>query len=512
MDGARARFGHPSDAIRAGIVLVPADRSSALLMQRSVRENVALPRLAGFRGWGLVNMGEERERVGSAIDRLQIDTRAQSEVQRLSGGNQQKVTIARWLESGVRTFLFYDPTRGIDIRTKAEIYGLVRELAGAGAAVLLLTSELEEIKRVCDRAIVIFGGRVVEEMAAEVADEPTLLRAAHGLEPSADRERFVNAVAGARDFVGRWARGDSWTLGLIVIFVVLFAFTKALRSTYGLDALAIASLPVAFAAAGQAIVVISGGIDLSIGSVMALTNVIAASMLASYPELSVPIVIVVLLVGLLVGAVNGILVVVSRVPDIVVTLAMLFVWAGVALLVLGTPGGASTPWLREISSGTLGIELLPRALIVLLVVVGVVWIPLRRSQLGLSIYAVGSNRLAAFRSGVHVEGTKIVAYALTGLFASLGGLALTASTGIGTPIPGPYLLLSVAAIVLGGVSLAGGRGGLLGPIVGIYILGIIRADLTFLGMEPAFSTVIQGVIMVIVVMVGAYLTLRRRQA
>ncbi|MGZ8564019.1 MAG: ABC transporter permease [Candidatus Limnocylindria bacterium] len=296
------------------------------------------------------------------------------------------------------------------------------------------------------------------------------------------------------------------------MFVALFVLTKFLRPTYGLDALAIASLPVAFAAAGQAIVVISGGIDLSIGSVMALTNVIAASLLLSYPELSVPIVILVMLVGLLVGAINGVLVVVSRVPDIVVTLAMLFVWAGVALLVLGTPGGASTPWLREVSSGTLGTELIPRALVVLLAIVGVVWIPLRRSRLGLSIYAVGSNKLAAFRSGVNVERTKIAAYALTGFFASLGGLALTASTGIGTPIPGPYLLLSVAAIVLGGVSLAGGRGGLLGPIVGIYILGIIRADLTFVGMEPAFSTVIQGVIMVIVVMVGAYLTLRRRAA
>ena len=319
-------------------------------------------------------------------------------------------------------------------------------------------------------------------------------------------------VASARGGLARWARGDSWTVGLIVIFVGLFIFTKILRPTYGLDALAIASLPVAFAAAGQAIAVISGGIDLSIGSVMALTNVIAASLLLSYPELSVPVVLFVLLVGLLIGAVNGVLVVISRVPDIVVTLAMLFVWAGAALLVLGTPGGASAPWLREVSSGTLGIELLPRALIVLLVIVGVVWIPLRRSRLGLSIYAVGSNQLAAFRSGVNVEGTKVAAYALTGLFASLGGLALTASTGIGTPIPGPYLLLSVAAIVLGGVSLAGGRGGLLGPIVGIYILGIIRADLTFIGMEPAFSTVIQGVIMVIVVMVGAYLTLRRSAA
>jgi ribose transport system permease protein len=326
------------------------------------------------------------------------------------------------------------------------------------------------------------------------------------------QEGGVGRGGAARGLIGRAMRGDAWTVGLVAIFVALLVFTKLLRPAYGLDALAIASLPVAFAAVGQAIVVISGGIDLSIGSVIALTNVISALLLLNAPELSLPIVLLVLLIGLLIGIANGVLVVVSRVPDIVVTLSMLFVWAGAALLVLGTPGGGRVDWLRDIITGTLGIELLPRALIVLLVVVGVVWIPLRRSRLGLSIYAIGSDQLAAFRSGVNVARTKIVAYGLAGLFASLGGLSLTASTGVGTPIPGPYLLLSVAAIVLGGVSLAGGRGGMLGPIVGIYILGLIRADLGFLRVEPAFSTVIQGVIMVAVVMVGAYLTLRRRTA
>lgn len=181
VDGTPVQLRHPADAIRAGIVLVPADRASALLMQRSVRENIGLPPIAPALRWGVVNTGAERLRVASAIKRLQIDTRAQSEARRLSGGNQQKVTIGRWLESGVRTFLFYDPTRGIDIGTKREIYQLVRELASAGAAVLLLTSELDEIQRVCDRAIAIFGGRVVDELPADRADEPALLRAAHGL-------------------------------------------------------------------------------------------------------------------------------------------------------------------------------------------------------------------------------------------------------------------------------------------------------------------------------------------
>jgi ribose transport system permease protein len=326
------------------------------------------------------------------------------------------------------------------------------------------------------------------------------------------REAPIDQAPAARQRLARAMRGDAWTVGLIILFLALFAATKLLRPTYGLDALAVAALPVAFAAAGQAIAVISGGIDLSIGSVMALTNVVAAVLLVdASTELSVLVVLLVLVMGLVIGAVNGTLVVISRVPDIVVTLAMLFVWAGAALLVLGTPGGGSAPWIRELVTGNIG-GLIPRGLILLLLLIGIIWIPLRRSRLGLSIYAIGSNQLAAFRSGVNVRGTKVAAYALTGFFAALGGLALTASTGIGTPIPGPYLLLSVAAIVLGGVSLAGGRGGLLGPIAGIYVLSLIRADLTFLGVEPAYSTVIQGAIMVAVVMAGAYLTLRRATA
>jgi ribose transport system permease protein len=325
------------------------------------------------------------------------------------------------------------------------------------------------------------------------------------IEPLAERLTW-------RDRAARLMGGDSWTIGLAVLFVVLYVFTLILRPAYGLEALAIASLPVAFAAAGQAIVVISGGIDLSIGSVIALTNVIAAVLLAAAPELSVPIVIAVLAIGVLIGLVNGLLVVITRVPDIVVTLAMLFVWAGAALHVLATPGGESVDWLDDMIDGGFIVDAVPRAILVLLVVVGVIWIPLRRSRLGLSLYAIGSNELAAFRSGVNVARTKAISYALAGLFAALGGLALTASTGIGQPLPGPYLLLSVAAIVLGGVSLAGGRGGLLGPIIGIFILGLIRADLLFLGVEPAFSTVVQGVIMVAVVMLGAYLTLRRKTA
>lgn len=306
---------------------------------------------------------------------------------------------------------------------------------------------------------------------------------------------------------------ESWNYALWGLLVLLLILTKVIRPNYGafdLGSLAIAALPVAMAAVAQAIVVISGGIDLSIGSTMALTSVTAARLMdGASEEFGIMVVIGVLLMGVVIGLVNGALVVYSRVPDIVVTLAMLYVWAGVALLVLGTPGGGVADWLRDLTRGPLFIEWIPRALVLVIAIVAVVWIPLRRSRLGLSIYAIGSDRLAAFRSGVEVDRTRIAAYVIAGFFAAAGGLALTMTTGIGTPIPGPYTLLSVAAIVLGGVSLAGGRGGLVGPVVAVFVLALIRADLTFLGVDPNFTTVIQGVIMVVVVMLGAYLTLRR---
>jgi ribose transport system permease protein len=301
-------------------------------------------------------------------------------------------------------------------------------------------------------------------------------------------------------------------IALLALLAGMLIFTLAIKPNFGafdFETLAKGALPLAFAAVAQAVIVISGGIDLSIGAMMALTNVTAALLMQQLPaEAAAGVVVLVLVMGLVLGVVNGLLVVWTRVPDIVVTLAMSFVWAGAALLVLPRPGGAAADWFTGLGRGFIVLEFLPRALVVLLVVVGVVWLPLRRSKLGLSIYAIGSDRLAAFRSGIDVDRTRVAAYGIGGLFAACGGLALTMTTGIGTPTTSLYTLQAVAAIVLGGVSLAGGRGGLLGPIAAAYILGLIRLDLVFLGVNPNYSTVIQGTIMILVVTVVGFVTLR----
>lgn len=320
----------------------------------------------------------------------------------------------------------------------------------------------------------------------------------------------------------RFIRRHGWVSGLAALFFTLLVLTKLIQPDYGADdfgSLARAVLPYAFAVAAQTVVVIAGGIDLSIASMMALTSVSAAVLMnGASEEFALLVVPLILLMGAALGALNGILIVVTRVPDIVVTLAMLFVLQGAALLVLEAPGGAAAQWLKGLIVGTVSIPGLseaitawvPKALIVLLACLGIVWIPLSRSKLGLSIYAIGSSELAAFRSGVPVARTKIIAYALGGLFGAMGGLTLTMSTGIGAPIPGPYLLASVAAVVLGGVALGGGRGGLVGPILAVFILRLVRTDLTLLAVDPNVTTIIEGAIMVMVVMLGAFIAMRSR--
>ena len=310
-------------------------------------------------------------------------------------------------------------------------------------------------------------------------------------------------------------RRNWWTIGLLGILAVLLVVTKVIQPSYGpagIQGLAISVLPLALAAVAQTCAVIARGIDLSVGSIMALASVVSATLMDERSEgFAVIVVLGVLVLGLVLGAVNGALVVFTRVPDIVVTLAMLFVWAGCALLVLNTPGGGSAEWLGNVTRGPLVTDWIPKAAVLLIVVVAVIWIPIRRSRLGLSLYAVGSDPLAAFRSGVSVTRTKIFSYMLAGLFSALAGLSLTATTGIGTPVPGPYTLLSVAAIVLGGVSLAGGRGGVFGPMIAVVILSLLRTDMTFLNLDTNLATVAQGLILVGVVMVGSLIQLRRER-
>jgi ribose transport system permease protein len=315
-------------------------------------------------------------------------------------------------------------------------------------------------------------------------------------------------------WLGRTIRRDPAVFGMPALLIAALLITVAVHpsfSDFDLQSLAMGALPLAFAAAAQTAVVISGGIDLSIGSMMAVANVLAASTMedGSFGQ-SLLLSIAVLLAGAAMGAVNGLIVVFSRVPDVVATLTTGFIWGGVALLILEKPGGGAPPEFLNLGAGASFSAWLPNALVLLAAAVAIVWIPLRRSKLGLQIYAIGSDRNAAFRSGVNVERTRLAAYVVSGMFSAIGGLALTMTTGIGAPLAGVYYTLSgLAAVVVGGVSLAGGRGGIVGPVLAAFVLTLIPADLIFLNIDPNFGQVIQGTLIVAIVMIGGFLAMAR---
>jgi ribose transport system permease protein len=308
-----------------------------------------------------------------------------------------------------------------------------------------------------------------------------------------------------------------WTIGVYVLLILLtMAYAWALApvafTSFDLGSIVIGALPLAFAAMAQSVIVISGGIDLSLGVVVAVINVIAASLMenASFGT-SLLIAVGLMVVGILIGAINGGLVVLTGVPDIVVTLAMSFVWGGIALVIMRTPGGGSPTDYQALGTGTFVSAWIPAGAVIVALVLAAAWLPLRWRRPGFAIYAIGSNRERAYLSGVNVASTRVLAYAIGGFFAAMGGLAATATTGIGTPYAGNFITLnSVAAVVLGGVSLAGGKGGLVGPVAAAFCLTLVPSIMVFQGIDPNYGQVIQGALIVVVVMLGGLLLLRER--
>jgi ribose transport system permease protein len=218
-----------------------------------------------------------------------------------------------------------------------------------------------------------------------------------------------------------------------------------------------------------------------------------------------------ILLTMLASGFTGVVITLTRIPDIVVTLGMLFVWQGVALWIMEIPGGGVPINYADLALGDLGTTGIPNATIAVFAALLLVWVPIRWLRPGLSIYAIGSNRNAAYLSGIGVARTRVGAYFLAGLFTGLAGLALSASSGIGDPNSGTtYTLNSVAAAVLGGVSLLGGVGGLIGVIAAAYVLTLSKIILLLRGTDPNYANVYQGALIILVVVLGGLLTRKTR--
>ena len=430
--------------------------------------------------------------------------------------------IGKWLLKRPRILLLNDPTRGIDVGTKQELYRLMRELAGTGLSILFYSTDYEELIGMSDRVVVCYGGKLIRELSGPDLNEHNLITASLNLGENHDSTQSVSQAAeisppktSVWQTVNRfWKRnaGPALSLAVFAVMFILFASQQANGlSTNVLTSVSNKGVVLAFVAMAQTLVILTGGFDLSVGMVMTMTSCLSSVILNGSPVQTGLAVLAILASGLLAGVINAVIVVLGRIQPIIATLATGAIYFGIALLLRPSPGGE----VNEDLSNALTYDVfgIPTTFLLLVGIVILVWWPFRSTVLGRNCYAVGSSERAAYMSGLAIGRARFAAYALAGFLAACGGLLLSlislsgeASSSQG----GFYTLNSIAAVAIGGTSLFGGSGGVIGSICGALVLRTI-SDLLFVFNAPAlWQPLFQGLILLGAVCLGAVRVLRRK--
>ncbi|WP_119274437.1 ATP-binding cassette domain-containing protein [Taklimakanibacter deserti] len=478
-----AALSDPDRAIAAGIVYLPADRrGEGMFLPHSVSENIALPHIRYWARLGVLDRAREHSEVTRQIETLAIKTpSARQAVGLLSGGNQQKVAFARWLLSNPRVCIFDEPTQGVDVGAKLEIYSIIRALAGRGVAVIVVSSDVLELIGLSDRILTFAQGRIVDEVRGSEATEERIVGSAVRAAATTGLARLSQAApkparerGSASPLLRRY--GPAFLLMAITLAVSAYA---TLQSPYFLTGrnmanLAIQVTPLLIVALGQLAVILTGGIDLSVGPNISLTTAVASFLLIAEPPLPMPLGIAVCLAaGLIVGIGNALLVQTLKIPDLIATLATFSIVAGLALIARPSPGGLLS---GDFASGVVarwwGV---PIAFVFALLAALIFELLLARGRIGIRLYAVGSSEEAAYVAGLPTGCVRFAAYIFAGLMAAVAGLVVAARIGSGDPQAGTnFTLLSVTAVVLGGTSVFGGRGTAVGTLVAAILIMTIQ--------------------------------------
>jgi ribose transport system ATP-binding protein len=520
--GVPLKPGRPDAALDAGVVYLSADRlGEGLFGTMSVRENALVSALGQVSRLGVVQQRAEARAVAAQRAGLSIKTpSADANVLSLSGGNQQKVLLARaLLNEHAALLLAEEPTQGVDVGARAEIYRILRQVADSGAGVVIVSADIRELEGLCDRVVVFSSGHVVTELRGEEVGEDAI---AHAMLTSTRRRNQADRPAAARSgrpgralaWLRRAARGDYVSAGVLAVAIVALAvYTQAhnsrFLSTFNLSSLTVLIAATAFISFGQECVILTGGIDLSVGPLAGLVVVIG-SFFENKGHGALIIVagfLVMLAACAAVGLLNGSMVRFARFTPIVATLVTYIALQGVSLVLRPFQAGyISFSVLNAInhSLGPVAVAFLAAAA----VAVAMEW-ALRRARWGRSIRAIGSDLAAAFRLGVRPSVTVIGAYVASALFACVGGVLLMAQVGVGDPTQGVnYTLASVTAVVLGGTSIFGGRGSFIGALFGAVLVEELLNVTTFLQLSQAWQYWFQGVL--VMVAVGIYTQARTR--
>ena len=522
LDGQHVHFATPSDAMARGIAYVSEDRiGQSLVMDFGILPNASLPVIDQATLLGLVRPKRELGLVQGYLEQLRLRFSSYRQpVRTLSGGNQQKVVLAKWLATKPRVLLLDEPTQGIDVQTKAEVHGVIAELAASGLAIVVISSELPELIGLCDRLIVLREGKITAEVARAEATQEAVLYAmtdAKGTQVQAGGASTAHVEATAKP---SWRRrlGAQRELGLLLamaaIVLPVSLINPRMLSGSNISALAMDAALLTIVAAGQMLVILTRSIDLSVASVIGLAAYIAADVLSGHPELGVVGGILVACgVGLACGLVNGLVVTIGRVPGIVVTLGTLTLYRGIDSLYAGgkqvNADQVPQAWLDMTGGSVLGI---PSVVLIAAATLGIIAFVLRSFPIGRELYAIGSNPGGATLIGIPVGRRVLGAFACAGLLAGFDG-ALWASryATIDSRVAIGFELTVIAAVVVGGVAIRGGAGTVLGMTLGALTLLVIRNGLTLVRVDPLWLQGVYGLVILIAITIDAFVVKRARR-
>jgi len=509
VEGKAHRLKGPDGARRLGLVLAPGDRPGrALVLPMTVRENITLSLLRELHRGPLTDVRAEAALAADYIERLDIRTpSAEQATYALSGGNQQKTSLARRLAMRPKVLILEEPTQGVDVGARAEIHTLLRGLAADGLAVVLVSSDLNEVLALSHRVAVMHRGHVAGALPRREATKEAVLDLAFG------RGVEASGRAEARP-VRRSGRGRE--LGLAAFLALLVGFL-ALRSdqfltVQNIQDMARNSAYLLVGALGMTMVILTAGIDISFGSMLAVCAIISG-VLATHGA-PVPLVVVATLaVGALCGAVNATGVAFMRLPPIIMTLATLTIYRG---LVVRATGGS---WITGLPADYLWLGQgyvagIPVPAVVAAIATAGVALLLRRTAFGRSLYALGNNPSAAEHQGVSRRGTEWLVYVVAGAMVGLSALtfapcftSVQTNTGLG------FEMIVITGVVVGGTNIMGGRGTILGTVLGVMLLAAISNGLDLLGSTEMdyWESAFQGALVLLAVMTDYIRGRRRRQ-
>jgi ribose transport system ATP-binding protein len=503
----------PGTFRQAGIGFVTDDRhAEGVFLNLTLRENFSLGFLGAISRYGVIDRADEAGRARKIAEDLRIRAAStESKLNELSGGNQQKALFGREISAQPTVLLVDEPTKGVDIGARSEIYQRLRAVADRGLGVLVSSSDGLELEGICDRVLIFARGRIVHELAGAAVTDAAITEA--NLTATVSRASIAPAASDRRwrEF---FASDHFPALVLAVLTLIILGGTQALNG-YFLSPFSIKSMLsffsiLAFLSCAQLATVLVGAIDLSIGPLAGLCVVLASFLapdgVATGPFAAGLILILLCTVGF--GLLQGLLITSLRLPAIVVTIATFIGLQGISLLLRPTAAGQIDDAISDAAQFRLWF--LPAGLVLTLAMVaGAEWL-LYRTAFGRSFRAVGSSPLASHRLGIDSQRLTWLAFVISGFLTGIGGLMLAGQVGIGSPTTGSdYTLMSITVVVLGGASVAGGRGSFVATLLGAALVQATSSASSYI---DANSSVHYAVIGSLTLLAAIFFSVARRRA